>query len=788
MMAAGKYRVIDWLSRFVIAWFLASSLSHLFLQTAAPAGISIWRITWVCAASLLIGSLLLGNRWRVLATLSLMTLALFVLRADIQAALPAWIHFFAWAGLRVTGWQAMNPVYQPAFVVMICALMSLGAWLACLRFRLPLLAIAGTIAVAGYGIYFESPRVLPHLVLPLTACLLAIVQTQGSKRRYARQPTYPWPRTFLALMLTPLLLAMSLVPLWLLPQDTSALRADAITTRVDGWLGQIATHFSFTRSELGFSIAPYGYYPDQHRLGGSVTPSAEPILAVIAAAPTRLRGSVFETYTGSQWLPTAKSPLHRLYEGFVDEISPEQIRSFDLDLPDRSIWDDEDFATMFYTSQDYDIHMLAHSDRTLFVPGRLLALRSGDKLRPTYNLQGEVQARRALRPGDTYSFSSYVLPPTYSFLLEKAVRLVDAAERSNDPAVDEAYLQACLQLPETLPLDVYMTAFHITRNRYDPSLPSDAYEVATLIAAFLRQDHFSYSLMVEEVPAGRDFVEWFFATGVGYCTYFASAATILARCAGIPARYVEGFLLPSNGAIQADGRFEYIVTGKQAHAWCEVYIRGVGWIALDPSPGFERAPVNIAPVPSPTISTPLPTSTPTMPPADLSPTHAATEPDWTPGGITSRLQLAFYWMIPAVLASVALALWYRQQARRYLLISLQKTGFEHPVILAWYWRSAVKILTRTGFASCAEDTPFRYLERLGESTHPAADPHLLAALRWLAQTYVAAIFGAQTPSTADLARAQATLQKVLDLYKKMHGSWRYIFLDIPLGHLWPDKQ
>lgn len=72
----------------------------------------------------------------------------------------------------------------------------------------------------------------------------------------------------------------------------------------------------------------------------------------------------------------------------------------------------------------------------------------------------------------------------------------------------------------------------------------------------------------------------------GYCTYFASAFGVLARCVGIPTRYVEGFMVDYK---EKDNVGAYQVGSNNAHAWVEAYIEGIGWIPFEPTPAFYRA-------------------------------------------------------------------------------------------------------------------------------------------------------------------------------------------------------
>ena len=65
----------------------------------------------------------------------------------------------------------------------------------------------------------------------------------------------------------------------------------------------------------------------------------------------------------------------------------------------------------------------------------------------------------------------------------------------------------------------------------------------------------------------------------GHCEYFATAATLMLRAAGIPARYATGFSVQEPSP---SGK-NYIVRQRHAHAWVLVHING-RWIDFDPTP------------------------------------------------------------------------------------------------------------------------------------------------------------------------------------------------------------
>lgn len=91
---------------------------------------------------------------------------------------------------------------------------------------------------------------------------------------------------------------------------------------------------------------------------------------------------------------------------------------------------------------------------------------------------------------------------------------------------------------------------------------------------------FMYSLSTDAPFSIQNPLEFFlFETKKGFCIYFASAFTLLARAAGIPARLVEGF------RVKLDETGRGRITGSSAHAWSEVWIDGQ-WRIFEPTPAF----------------------------------------------------------------------------------------------------------------------------------------------------------------------------------------------------------
>lgn len=65
----------------------------------------------------------------------------------------------------------------------------------------------------------------------------------------------------------------------------------------------------------------------------------------------------------------------------------------------------------------------------------------------------------------------------------------------------------------------------------------------------------------------------------GICQHYASAATLLFRTLGIPARYTIGYA----GQTKSNEWTEIVV--QNAHAWVEIYVDGFGWVSIEVTGG-----------------------------------------------------------------------------------------------------------------------------------------------------------------------------------------------------------
>jgi hypothetical protein len=100
------------------------------------------------------------------------------------------------------------------------------------------------------------------------------------------------------------------------------------------------------------------------------------------------------------------------------------------------------------------------------------------------------------------------------------------------------------------------------------------------IESTLRSQH-AYSLSFN--PQGEPLNDFILNNRAAHCQYFASAVVMMARAVGIPARFVSGFY-----AHERYGSDRMVVRSRDAHAWAECWIDGVGWLTVDATPSGGR--------------------------------------------------------------------------------------------------------------------------------------------------------------------------------------------------------
>lgn len=110
----------------------------------------------------------------------------------------------------------------------------------------------------------------------------------------------------------------------------------------------------------------------------------------------------------------------------------------------------------------------------------------------------------------------------------------------------------------------------------EQNLSASDKDIINKVATYIKQAadyNLNYDLELDE--SENIIIDFLVKYQEGVCRHYAAAATALFRALGIPARYTVGYVANAreNETVK--------VTTKQAHAWVEVYVDGLGWVNVE---------------------------------------------------------------------------------------------------------------------------------------------------------------------------------------------------------------
>jgi protein-glutamine gamma-glutamyltransferase len=278
--------------------------------------------------------------------------------------------------------------------------------------------------------------------------------------------------------------------------------------------------------------------------------SNAPVMYVRTGAPAYWRGLVFDSYQDGVWTAS-------LTDGYV--VFPPYVPARLLPpAPDGNLGT---FVQTFRVLRDMPPVVTAASPiESLYVPIGQLA----------QDPYGTFHTPDVMRAGTTYSVVSYI--PDLS---ADRLRGDEFPRFSISDRVWGHYMYTT-----GFSLRAFALTYKIAR-----TIPNE-YDAVMAVVSYL-QHNYRYSLQVGHAAAGVDPVDQFlFQDHFGYCEQFATAATLMLRALGIPARLVTGYATGDYDPVLNQA----IVREKDAHAWVEAWFPGDGWVPVDPTPGFSGLP------------------------------------------------------------------------------------------------------------------------------------------------------------------------------------------------------
>jgi transglutaminase-like putative cysteine protease len=444
-----------------------------------------------------------------------------------------------------------------------------SAWLV-YRTRRPWLMIVANAVVLLINLSNVSDGYIVFLIIFLIAALLLLLRfnlyesAQGWRRLGLRcADDLGWDFMQAGALISIGILILS----WLLPwgytNGTAAqiwtLNANPIVDITNLWNRLVSVNG-------GSNPSNHGNFTDTLVLGGNPNLNNAVVFNVSSTDGSQYLASIsYSTYTGTRWIngTTASSTLkaNEPYYNAATDVHPISQTVTVVNPPGEQ--DPYIFGATQISTVDQNTEVL-----TSAADGSVVSF-----LRSNGRLAG----------GDRYTVTSYIssadVQTLQSVPLPKDAPVVPPNfDGQVGPNVyDPQVLQTYLQLPSNLNPRILALAKQITSGA--PTM----YDKAVALETYFH-NNFKYNANVG-VPQGEEPVSWFlFNSGnQGFCNYFATAMTVMARELGIPARVVSGY---TNGTYDAKHNV-WVVKGTDAHSWAQIYFAGYGWVNFEPSVGYS---------------------------------------------------------------------------------------------------------------------------------------------------------------------------------------------------------
>ena len=702
------------LMTFVCAWALVlPGLRVLMLMQESLFALLFLAVMSLLASSL---SLLQGKAKMVAYPAMLVLLAVWLLKGgQLPGALNALFSGF------VLGKPMLGVVALYSDILLVLGLLLMLIYARMLVYGEPSFSVPLLLS-SGLMLWFSGARSSVTDFVPMVLAL-PLLFVHGIQEDDPLSPKWETGSLKRFLRALPVVIAIALIALALTPplrQTQPALEAQADRIRQ-----YINDHFFFTDRRENFSLAVEGYQPmGEEGLGGKPAISNVPVLEVQTQSRVYLRGTILDLYNGRQWFDSVSNERYGYtsarFAGLRDTLLDMKLPGENLRIPAEKV----------------TVSVLNPMPSTIFVPQRLRRLDMGEGMVPYFNASSEMFITRNLEADDSYTlqYEAYMAGSQETDSLAAALRgMLDARY---DSLMSGSYVQ----LPPHLKPDgqVARLARDIVGDEKDP------YVMAMQIRSYLKT-HYAYSLEVDAAPRDLDFTAHFlFESRKGYCTYFATAMTVLARSLGLPSRYVEGFV-----ALPGEGGGPSVLTGQQAHAWTEIYIPALGWVGFDATASTgDQPPPPDAPSPQPQEPEPSqtpeqqnqPSPEPTQEPGEIEPSDQPATPQPTPSQIPPDQDSVDpprppgrWWIWLLLLALAALIAW-RVRATEPEKLAAKNAEADKQTLI--YWQALMALRAVAGLPILPSETLREYAQRSAPQDHGFLS---------LADTVSAVIYGRHIP-------------------------------------------
>lgn len=634
---------------------------------------------------------------------------------------------FSWIRKFTQGEALLGMEYQRFILIILALITSLAVYVFTIKkFNFYILLIGGVSIfvgqwMIGYFIIYFSFYVFLSFILICYFKHIYVRNTRKSEELQAATANF--------LLFSVPIGAIVLISAYYMPVSEKPIQWSWMDSKIQVMDRYIKTNFHVGNSEY-FSINSTGFGKDGTKLGGNISLNNTIVMKVDSSeGDIYLKGAVKEVYTGDSW-ENASGEQTTLHER-------SQLNNFNQDLIElsqgmRVISSRFNVLNDIFNKTSIEITYENLKTKTIFIPSKVDNLTfEKEPLNVSIDVYGMLSNEDFLGKQFKYTAELYNINKndqgikdllrssrrgSYSRYEEEVFRNSNQYKRgallSSDVAKlieisNNAYVKY-LQLPKELPERVGKLSREIT------SATDNDYDRVKAIETYLSKNY-QYTLKPGNIPQNRDFVDYFlFDSKQGYCTYYASAMTVLVRSIGIPARYVEGYMLPSK---PVSGK-SYEVTNKEAHAWVEVYFEGFGWIPFEPTSQFTQSFNNVSKETS-NIEAAVPKQTQieenNQVNADINKNDSSeASPAETIENDVKVQKLSF--INVAIIISVIFLLWillFSAIKRRIFFYRLQKLPLQEGVIKIY--RHFLRALSVQGLKMQSGETPLKYAQRINDT-------------------------------------------------------------------------
>ena len=277
------------------------------------------------------------------------------------------------------------------------------------------------------------------------------------------------------------------------------------------------------------------------------------------------RGATYDGYEGGRWVHSHKPELRTIVEREGARFVIGEDDGLERAKPVFARRDPGEYLIrQEIEAIGIPASVLVAIDRPLAFELPAAKLGAAGALRVFPRWSGEAALRVGAGEGDTFITLSHAHYVAHS----RTIQL--PGEARLPAAARAAYL--------VLPGDLQWRLANLAATLGPPDARDD--ETIAAVTRALREKH-GYTLEPSPPPAGVDPVESFLlGERPGHCELFASAAVLLMRVRGVPARYVTGF---RGGEWNSVGGY-VAVRDDRAHAWAEAFVSDKGWVRVDATP------------------------------------------------------------------------------------------------------------------------------------------------------------------------------------------------------------